>query len=171
MSRRLVPGLVDHNAHVAFPIIASLCAKLLKGSLIPVPSPGPITLCGAYDIPFPSRLNILVFLLSSISHMLFVATSLSRSLTTDLVYTMVKAPSFALSIMVWCCYTVWEMRRIRVFDLPLGVAWFSVLVSAVSCGPAATLAGVWIWREYALEKARLRQTMDLEAKKTITNLS
>lgn len=53
----------------------------------------------------------------------------------------------------WCLYSAWELRRINATDISVIRAWLTILFSTTFGGPAATLAGTFIWFKVELAKA------------------
>jgi uncharacterized membrane protein YqjE len=69
---------------------------------------------------------------------------------------LVQLASLAVSIVVWCCFMIWDMRRVNLTTKsPLAMFVYGS-IGCVFIGPAAMLAALWWWRERELENGRKR---------------
>jgi len=58
---------------------------------------------------------------------------------------------FAASL-AWACLAVWDLKRLGKTDISLGKVAALMAAGTVAVGPAATVTGVWYWREHAMAK-------------------
>lgn len=120
-------------------------------------------LFGARDLKYISRFFSIIFLVSSTSHMVLVSrfspeiVSDIRTLTTTPSAQLVQVGCLALVVVVWCTFTIWDMRRVNLTKISPLIMFFGALLGSFIIGPAAVLSGLWKWREGVLEMGRQRQ--------------
>lgn len=54
------------------------------------------------------------------------------------------------SSLIWAFVAAWDLKRLGKTDVSLATVFVAILVGSVLVGPAATLAGVWHWREHVM---------------------
>jgi hypothetical protein len=69
---------------------------------------------------------------------------------------LVQLASLIVSVLAWCCFTIWDMRRVNLTTRSPLVMFFCGSIGCIFIGPAAVLAGLWQWRERELENGRTR---------------
>ncbi|PGH17463.1 hypothetical protein AJ79_01063 [Helicocarpus griseus UAMH5409] len=122
------------------------------------------------DLPSLNSLYIISFLISVGIHISTIFTALTTStpaLSLSAIFlpgidTLTAQPSltegirvlwladfwvFWAATMVWCVVAVWDMNRVGRSRVDLGKAIAAILLGTVAVGPAATVVGVWYWRE------------------------
>lgn len=52
--------------------------------------------------------------------------------------------------LVWAFLAVWDCKRSGLAEISLGQAALAILIGAILVGPAATVTGVWYWREHIM---------------------
>ncbi|KAJ5119894.1 hypothetical protein N7448_010563 [Penicillium atrosanguineum] len=120
-------------------------------------------LFGARDLKYISRFFNIIIVVSSTSHVVLVsrlfpeAVSDIRSLTITPSVQLLQVGCLALVVVVWCTFTIWDMRRVNLTKISPLVTFFCALLGTFIFGPAAVLSGLWKWREGVLEMGRQRK--------------
>ncbi|KAH8891947.1 FAD/NAD(P)-binding domain-containing protein [Thozetella sp. PMI_491] len=119
------------------------------------------------DVPHLLSAYSTAFCVAAIAHvslLFFIASSPTLSLARtfwDVAFTFLKYDLmiFSSASMVWCLYSVFEVRRQGYITTPQ--AWraaLGVLASAVLLGPGAAYAGTWYWRESVIATLSQRKS-------------
>ncbi|KAJ6111908.1 hypothetical protein N7523_007969 [Penicillium sp. IBT 18751x] len=120
-------------------------------------------LFGARDTRYISRFFNIMILVSSTSHLvivsLFFPRSVSdiRSLTITPSVQLVQVGCLTLAVVMWCTFTIWDMRRVNLTKASPSLTFISTLLASFIIGPAAVLSALWKWREAVLEEGRQRK--------------
>lgn len=120
-------------------------------------------LYGTSDMPYLSWFYNLGILSTSTLHVVIASRVFPRIPGTTAVKEMVlssegvQLASLTAVNLIWFVFTIWDLRRTNVLQSPLSFAVPSVLLGSICFGPAATLLGLWKWREGALERSRARK--------------
>jgi uncharacterized membrane protein YqjE len=69
---------------------------------------------------------------------------------------LVQLASLIISVLAWCCFMIWDMRRVNLTTRSPFAMFFYGSIGCIFIGPAAVLAGLWQWRERELENGRKR---------------
>lgn len=149
-------------AHAGFPAIVSVVTRIFSKIMI-VPR-GPGSIWTDADIPYISRFQYLILLISSTTHVVFL-TRLFHTIShtghfcfafvTD--EPTIQFGSFVIAIALWLFFSVSELRRVRATDISYRRMALYILLGAVIFGPSSCLAAGWYWREATLEKSRTRK--------------
>ena len=119
------------------------------------------------DVKDLSRFFTLIFLFTSTAHLALISQILPQIMLHST--TGVSEPEFSLSsqwlqigsltlaIVVWCIFTIWDMRRVNLTKTSLLVTLLGAVTGSVAVGPAAVLSALWWWREAPLESGRQRE--------------
>lgn len=160
------PALISRpitSAHLAFPILVFLGQKISKKG--PPSSNVPVLQYGTRDLPFLKRSYAMVFIIASVGY-IAVCQGVFQHLAEfgfaleQIVFILRRESTMvflALGIVIWCEFTIWDLKRTNVFRKSALVATLGVIAGIVLVGPASTLIGVWAIREWALEDARRKK--------------
>lgn len=125
---------------------------------------GPGSIWTDADIPYISRFQYRILLISSTAHVVFLTDffhqishtgHLSAVFGTDKPAILLWA--FSIAIVSWLFFTVSELHRLCATDICWRRTTLYILLGAVILGPSSCLAAGWYWREVTLEKARTRR--------------
>jgi hypothetical protein len=148
-------------SHLAFPVVIYLGLRLSRHDQ--PKSNIPESLYGKRDLPHLIKTyNILIFITATL-HILIVSQLGVLNLATGSVaavafsYEGVQFMVLSFVIMVWCFFTTWDLRRVRIIQ----THWLSDMscyfMAGLFLGPAATLISMWKLREIAMEDSRKRR--------------
>lgn len=145
-------------AHLCFPVTLFICSKVVE---IASDSLVPEAFYSTIDIRYQSWFHILIFLVTSTTHLSLFSAYISqfrRGNVHELLVSLdiIRTLLLSLTIAAWCVFTIWDLHRVNITDVTVGWAVFAVLMGSVIFGPAATLTLMWDWRESHIEKARAR---------------
>lgn len=156
----VVPSWIFPVAHFGLPIFVSIGQKISTKS---PPSADIVeSLYGTRDMPYLSQFYNLAFFFTSMLHLIVGSRILAYAWDARALKEMTYSPGvqsacLGTTIMIWCVFTAWDLRRTNAIQTPLFIVIPSLLLGSVCFGPAAVLIGVWKWREIALERARKRK--------------
>jgi hypothetical protein len=111
-----------------------------------------------------SQFFSMILALTSISHLVFFTRLVLYSVSTAFMAVtapsldVVQLASLTISVVTWCCFMVWDMRRVNLTTKSPLVMLFYSFITCVVVGPGAVLAALWRWRERELENGRKRVT-------------
>lgn len=144
--------------HIALPIILHIgklfyqtgATKLTVGQL----------LYSTRDMKYLSRFFGMILVLTSTAHLVLVSRLISSSdftafkaMTAPLLE-LLQLVSLAVSVAAWCCFVIWDMRRVNLTTNSPLVMLFGSFVACILVGPGAVLASLWRWRERELESGK-----------------
>lgn len=149
-------GCLICTAHFSLPVLIMLGQKFSKGG--PSSSNITVSVYGARDMPYLSQFYNLLLIVTSTLHIALSGQILQQVRKIGLGYETAQLACLALAITVWCCFTVWDLRRTNITHalLPSNLTW--VVLGVIFLGPAATLVGLWKVREVAWEASRMRKS-------------
>lgn len=156
-----VPGWILSLVQLGLPILVSLGQRL--SSRETPSSDFAQALYGTRDMSYLSRFYNFVFLLTSTLHIVIASRVLPHipdvAAVKEIVLSSegVQLGCLVSAILIWSAFTVWDLRRTNILQTPLFLTVLAVLLGAACFGPAATLIGLWKWREGALERSRRRK--------------
>ncbi|KAL4903132.1 hypothetical protein BDW74DRAFT_52597 [Aspergillus multicolor] len=117
---------------------------------------------GDWDMTYLNRFFCLTFLIAAFSHVGFILAHVAPLVQHGYGPLLLRSPEvvnfgvFTLLIAAFLQFTAWDLRRVNILHLNLGVSAFLIALVIVLIGPGAALIGTWWWREKAWEKARHR---------------
>lgn len=156
-----VPGtLLLSFAHVGMPIALRIFEKLERKS--PQTSVQEV-LYGTQDMKYLSQFFTTLCVAASTVRLVFVTSFYPRLMTGAFSQIAVSSMEWiqlehlGITVLLWCLFIVWDLKRVNVMDVSLGTASVIILGGYTLFGPAAVLAGLWRWRESAMEKSRKRK--------------
>jgi len=151
-----VPSWIFPVAHFGLPIFVSIGQKI---STKEPPSADIVeSLYGTRDMPYLSQFYNLAFLFTSMLHIIVGSRILAYVWIKEMTYSPgLQSACLVTTIMIWCVFTAWDLRRTNAIQTPLSIVIPSLLLGYMCFGPAAVLIGVWKWREIALERTRKRK--------------
>ncbi|KAJ5116194.1 hypothetical protein N7456_000542 [Penicillium angulare] len=107
------------------------------------------------DLKSLRRFFGLSFFFSGIVHILLLRKFLTTQVLADMsTVELFQIVSLGTSIIFWCIFTVWDMRRVDLTNVSLLVTLLCAVTGSIVVGPAAVLAALWWWREAPLESGR-----------------
>jgi hypothetical protein len=115
------------------------------------------------DMKYLSRFFGMILVLSSTAHLVLIRRLISYADFTTLKAVpapsleLVQLVSLAASIVAWCCFTIWDMRRVNLTTNSPLVMLFGSFIACILLGPGAVLAALWRWRDRELEQGRKRE--------------
>lgn len=148
--------------------IILMCFSIIYGIFSPE---GKATIAAdkeAPDMPYLRQLYGFSFILSILVHFLtmrmltqsthseltvsktFLLTSLIRPITIIEGLRAIWLADFwvwAIATMVWCCVSVWDIRRVGLSEVSIGNAIALIALGSILIGPGAVLSACWYWRE------------------------
>lgn len=148
-------------AHLSLPILLHIGKRFYKSASDQL-SVGQL-LFEARDMKHLSSFLTLILFFASSSHLILVCKYLGNlnfelsNLTGTPSFECVQFGCLALTVVTWCLFVVWDMRRVNLTKASMPVILLGLMVGSVFLGPAAVLAGLWRWREQALENGRQRR--------------
>lgn len=154
-------GWILPAAHASIPLLLHAGKRFYQNGA-PQLSVGQL-LFGTRDLKYVSRFFGIMFLISSTAHLLLVSMILpelgsdTRSFMIAPSLGLMQIGCLALTVMIWCTFVVWDMRRVNLTQASLSLTLLGTLIGSLILGPAAVLAGFWKWRETVLEKGRQRK--------------
>jgi len=134
------------------------------------------------DVPYLTRIYTVTFTVATLSHLMVVylclfSTDIEHSfqhlffppatkyITVNMSFTQSMLVIFQADFwiifaasLVWAYMAIWDLKRIGKADVNLLQAGMIMLAGTIVVGPAATVAGVWYWRE-----VRMVQTQENKA--------
>lgn len=145
-----------YMAHVSLPLLVILGKSFTKGGL----SASNIaeSVYGTWDMPYLSQFYNLLLIITSALHFALCGQIMRQVTNIGFDYDIAQLACLALAITVWCCFTVWDLRRTNITHAFLPGSFIWVLLGVILLGPAATLIGLWKVREVAWEASRMRKT-------------
>lgn len=161
-------GLSLLVVHISLPTLLFLgkrlysCSSAGKSPFLP--------LFANMDLKPLSRLFATIFLFSSAAHLHFIANILNQSASDSpspritLTRELIQLGCLTLTVIAWCSFMVWDMRRVNLTQTSPILAFFGATVSSILLGPAAVLAALWRWREPVLERGRKRPSHSPDGK-------
>ncbi|CEJ57203.1 hypothetical protein PMG11_05904 [Penicillium brasilianum] len=144
--------------HIALPITLHIgklfyqtgATKLTVGQL----------LYSTRDMKYLSRFFGMILVLSSTAHLMLISRLISyadyaafKALKVPCLE-LVQLVSLTASIVAWCCFTIWDMRRVNLTTHSPLVVLFGSFIACILLGPGAVLAALWQWRDRELEHGR-----------------
>lgn len=151
-------GWSPSMVHVALPIILHIgklfyktgATKLTIGQL----------LYSTRDMKYISRFFGMILVLTSTAHLVLVSRLISSSdftafkAMTGPSLELVQLVSLTASVVAWCCFMIWDMRRVNLTTNSPLVMLFGSFIACILVGPAGVLAALWRWRERELEHGK-----------------
>lgn len=144
------------TAHVSLPVLVILGKSFSKGG----PSTSNIaeSVYGTLDMPYLSQFYNMLLILTSTLHFALCGQIMQQVTNIGFGYEIAHLACLALAITVWCCFTVWDLRRTNITHAFLPGSFIWVLLGVIFLGPAATLIGLWKVREVAWEASRMKKS-------------
>jgi hypothetical protein len=114
-------------------------------------------LYGSRDLrPLCQFYNLLIFFASAV-HAYFGYSAIAHSLKNQEILLCVDGAlliCLSITIMVWSHFILWDLCRTNIIQTPVLVVSACLFLGFLTLGPAATLMGLWKWRERRMELAR-----------------
>lgn len=153
-------GWNPYLMHIALPVTLHIgklfydkgASKLTVGQL----------LYSTRDLKYLTRFFGILLVLATIAHWMLLSRLISYSGSTAFETVarpsteLVQLASLAISVLTWCCFMTWDMRRVNLTTRSPLAMFFCSSIGCIIFGPAAVLTALWQWREIKLENGRKR---------------
>lgn len=155
-----VPRWMLSLVQLGLPILVLLGQTLSKRE--PPSSDFAGALYGTADMPYLSRFYNLGILATSTLHIVIASRVFPYVPDVAAIKEMVVSSEglqlvcLIAAILTWSVFTIWDLRRTNVLQTPVFFVVAAVFLGDICFGPAASLIGLWKWREGALERSRGR---------------
>nr|A0A455LLV4.1 RecName: Full=FAD-dependent monooxygenase ntnA; AltName: Full=Nectripenoid biosynthesis cluster protein A [Nectria sp. (in: ascomycete fungi)]AYO60864.1 FAD-dependent monooxygenase NtnA [Nectria sp. (in: ascomycete fungi)] len=143
------------TADFAFPVVAYLSGMFLNATST-MPQAVDVVF-STIDIPYQRRFQNTIAFVGFVAYAALASqygtTILNEGLNLLNIPAVKNLASLTTVTTLWCLYSAWELRRINATGTSVIRAWLTILSSTIFGGPAATLAGTFIWSKVELAKA------------------